>query len=154
MHKKSRHAAGCLECLIFGQGSGVTPDRVETVLRSRLGQDYGNCRPASGPREAAGCRNRLPAGYSGPELDVAAETLFLSRRLSFRRLLWFDWRGEAVSQLLRSDNDSRGVVRRAPRLAPRHAPRQAPRQAGTGRDRRDRRDRRGNCFGSQGSPCR
>jgi hypothetical protein len=88
----------------------VTPDRVKTVLRSRLGQDYGNCRPASGPREAAGCRNRLLTGYSGPELDVASETLFLSRRLSFRRLLWVDWRRKAVSQLLWSDNDSRGVV--------------------------------------------
>ena len=39
-------------------------------------------------------------------MDLAAETLFLSRRrLSFRRLLWIDWRREAVSQLLWSDKD-------------------------------------------------
>jgi hypothetical protein len=53
---------GILDCLIFGQGFGVTPDSGKTVLRSRLGQNYGNCRPASGPREATGCRNRLLTG--------------------------------------------------------------------------------------------
>src|ERR1700678_2332016 len=38
-------------------------------------------------RESAGCRNRLLTGYRAAESDLAAETLFLSRRLSFRRLL-------------------------------------------------------------------
>jgi hypothetical protein len=61
MHKKSRRG-GMLGLPYLGQGSGVTPDSDKTVLRSRLGQNYGNCRPASGPREATGCRNRLLTG--------------------------------------------------------------------------------------------
>jgi hypothetical protein len=91
MRKKSRRG-GMLGLLNLRQGSGVTPDSDETVLRSRLGQNYGNCRPASGPREATGCRNRLLTGSdAAAESDLAGESLFLNRQLSFRRLLWVNW---------------------------------------------------------------
>jgi hypothetical protein len=71
------------------QGSGVTPDSGKAVLRSRLRPKL----PATAgqpavARDAAGCRNHLLTGYSARKLDLAAETHFLSRRLSFRRLLW------------------------------------------------------------------
>jgi hypothetical protein len=84
--KKSRRG-GMLEVLNLGQGSGVSPDSVEAVLRSRLGQTAGNCRLASWRREPACCRNRLLTGYNDPESGPAAETLFFNRRLSFQRLL-------------------------------------------------------------------
>jgi hypothetical protein len=52
------------------------------------------------------CRNRLLLDIdTAPASDLAVETLFFSRRLSFRRLLLVDWRREAVSQLLWSDKD-------------------------------------------------
>ena len=62
----------------FGQGSGGTPDSGKAVLRSRLRPKL----PATADqraetRESAGCRNRLLTGYSAPESDLAAETLFL-----------------------------------------------------------------------------
>ncbi len=69
----------------------MTPDSGKTVLRSRLGRNYRQL-PASETvtREPPGYRNRLLTGYSTAESDLAAETLFLSRRLSFRRLLLLD----------------------------------------------------------------
>ena len=41
-------------------------------------------------RESAGCRNRLLTGYNALGADLTAEALFLSRRLSFWRLLLAD----------------------------------------------------------------
>jgi hypothetical protein len=74
----------------------VTPDRCKTVLRSRLGLKYGQL-PAS-ELAARACLLPKSSAYriSGvAEWDLAAETLFFNRRLSFRRLLWVDlvtWR--------------------------------------------------------------
>ena len=93
-NKKSRRG-GMLGLLYLRQGSGVTPDSGKTVLRSRLGLNYGQL-PASelAPRTCR-CRNRLMTGYGACGIGSSRRNSFLSRQLSFRRLLWFEWRREA-----------------------------------------------------------
>ena len=85
----------------------MAPDSDKTVLRSRLGRKLPVTADQREVRESRPlCRNRLLIVIdAAAEPDLAAETLFLNRRLSFRRLLLVDWRREAVSQLLWSDKD-------------------------------------------------
>ena len=67
------------------QGSGVTPDSGKTVLRSRLGLNYGQL-----PASELASRTCLPPISSAnriwraAEASLAAETRVLNRRLSFR----------------------------------------------------------------------
>jgi hypothetical protein len=108
-NKKSRRSGTGGSCLIFGQGSGVTPDSGKAVLRSHLRPKL----PATAgqpavARDAAGCRNHLLTGYSARKLDLAIETHFLSRRLSFRgyfgarkprsgKEIYWPWRRQKLS---------------------------------------------------------
>jgi hypothetical protein len=64
---KNPAAAGCLDCDILRQGSGVTPDSGETVLRSRTRPNYG----------------QLPAGQRRRETLPATEIICL-QDIAFR----------------------------------------------------------------------
>ena len=90
--KQGAAAAGCLDCSICDRDRARYRTAVNCpslAPRPKLPAPAGQ---RAVTRESAGCRNHLLTGYSARESDLAAETLFLGQRLSFRRLLFLDWR--------------------------------------------------------------
>jgi hypothetical protein len=89
---KASRRGGMLGLLNLRQGSGVPPDSGKTVLRSRLGRNYRQLPTSERPREPPAVPKSSANRISGDtESDLAAETRFLSRRLSCRRLLLVDF---------------------------------------------------------------
>jgi hypothetical protein len=86
--KKSR-GAGWLECLIFDRDLVRHRTAVKLSFARAKAETTGNCRPASGDARVRRLpKSSLLRGYNAAESDLAAETLFLSRRLSFRGYFW------------------------------------------------------------------